>query len=176
MQPITGSDHQSRPAQRSRGRQLDQSGDAAILQVALEGLVEFGYDQLTMDEIAARALAVKCVLYRRWPSKALLIIDAVVSWRVARSPLRIPDPVSLLGDFDASVEAVPEFDESDEPMLRVSLSFRISGGAPGTRSRHLGIKRSFPMVAPRRSGREIARFRRKPRCRVSVWFRGVREI
>lgn len=58
------------------GRPLDSSRDAAILEAALEGLAQRGYDLLTMDAIAARARAGKGALYRRWPSKAALVADA----------------------------------------------------------------------------------------------------
>ena len=70
------------------GRPLDSSRRAAILEAALEGLAERGYDLLTMDEIAARAHAGKGALYRRWPSKAALVADAVLAWREKLGPGR----------------------------------------------------------------------------------------
>src|ERR1035441_4551127 len=69
-----------------RGRPPDPNREAAILQAALEGLAEHGYDRLTMDEIAALAHAGKGALYRRWPSKAAIVVDAVIAWRLARAP------------------------------------------------------------------------------------------
>ena len=92
------------------GRRLDPSRDRAIVQAALEGLADLGYDRLSMDEIAARAHAGKGALYRRWPSKAALVADAVVAWRDARAPIEIPDSGSLAGDFEAAIAAVPDFD------------------------------------------------------------------
>jgi AcrR family transcriptional regulator len=65
-----------------------------------------------MDEIAARAHAGKGALYRRWPSKVALIIDAVVAWRAERAPLEIPDTGSLTGDIEAMIAATPDFDEA----------------------------------------------------------------
>jgi AcrR family transcriptional regulator len=62
-----------------RGRQLDPARDAAILAAAFDGLAELGYDRLSMDEIAARAHAGKGALYRRWPSKARLVVDAALA-------------------------------------------------------------------------------------------------
>ena len=94
------------------GRQLDRSRDPAILKAALEGLAELGYDRLSMEEIAARAHAGKGALYRRWSSKAALIVDAVVAWRAERAPLQIPDTGSLTGDIDAMIAATPDFDEA----------------------------------------------------------------
>jgi len=95
---------------RGAGRGLDPSRDVAILRAALEGLVEVGYDRLTMDEIAARAHAGKGALYRRWRSKAGLVVDAVVAWRDEVSPLTVPETGSLFGDFEALIAALPDFD------------------------------------------------------------------
>ncbi len=41
-------------------------------------LAEEGYDCLTMDAVAERAQAGKATLYRRWSSKAQLVVDALV--------------------------------------------------------------------------------------------------
>jgi len=101
------------------GRQLDRSRDAAILRAALEGLVELGYDRLSMDEIATRAHAGKGALYRRWPSKAALVVDAIVAWREQLAPLAIPDTGSLPGDLEALIEAVPDFDEAAKRQIGV---------------------------------------------------------
>ena len=60
-----------------RGRHLDDTRDPEILHAALELLVEHGYDRLTIEAIAARARAGKATIYRRWPSKAELVVDAV---------------------------------------------------------------------------------------------------
>jgi AcrR family transcriptional regulator len=101
------------------GRPLDASRDSAILRAALEGLAEVGYDRLTMDEIAARAHAGKGALYRRWPSKAALVVDALVAWREQLAPLDVPDTGSLRGDIEAIIEAVPDFSAADRRMMGV---------------------------------------------------------
>jgi AcrR family transcriptional regulator len=108
------------PARPSRaGRPLDASRNAAILHAALEGLAEVGYDRLTMDEIAARARAGKGALYRRWPSKAALVVDALVAWREQLAPLEPPDTGSLRGDIEALIEQVPDFSAADRRMVGV---------------------------------------------------------
>jgi AcrR family transcriptional regulator len=96
---------------RAPGRPLDAARDAAIMAAALEGLSELGYDRLSMEEIAARARAGKGALYRRWPSKAALVVDAVVAWRETLAPTTVADTGSLDGDLDALVAAVPDLDE-----------------------------------------------------------------
>jgi AcrR family transcriptional regulator len=111
----------SRRRARRPGRPLDPRRDAAILGAALEGLAELGYDRLSIDEIAARAHAGKGAIYRRWPSKAALIVDAIVAWRDQVAPLAMPDTGSLAGDFEAVIAAVPDFDEAARRQIGVIL-------------------------------------------------------
>jgi AcrR family transcriptional regulator len=103
------------------GGRLDASRDGAILQAALEGLADYGYDRLTMDEVAARAHAGKGALYRRWPSKAALVVDALVAWRAERGPMSFPDTGSLRSDIEAMVAAVPEIDDATRQQMAVLL-------------------------------------------------------
>lgn len=70
-----------------------------ILEAALTILSEVGYDRLTMDAVAARAKASKATLYRRWSSKAKLVIDAL---HADKSPMALPDTGSLRGDLRAA--------------------------------------------------------------------------
>jgi AcrR family transcriptional regulator len=72
-------------------RERDQQREEAILRAALELLAEIGYDQLTMDAVAARAHCSKATIYRRWPGKAELVTTAVRRQAVAAhgtSPMR----------------------------------------------------------------------------------------
>jgi AcrR family transcriptional regulator len=48
-----------------------------ILDATLSLLAASGYDRLTMDAVAAAAKASKATLYRRWASKAELVVDAI---------------------------------------------------------------------------------------------------
>jgi len=59
------------------GRPRDTSLDAAILRATVDLLGEVGYAELTMTAVAARAGTTKPALYRRWPSKAHLVHEAV---------------------------------------------------------------------------------------------------
>jgi AcrR family transcriptional regulator len=71
--------------------------DSAIFHAALEVLGEVGYAQLTMERIAERAGASKASLYRRWPSRMELALDAVR--HLAPDPASAPDTGSLRGDL-----------------------------------------------------------------------------
>jgi AcrR family transcriptional regulator len=81
-----------------RGRYLDASRDVALRNAALELLSEIGYDRLTIDAIAARAGAGKTTIYRRWPGKAELVVDAL---NCHSESMMIPDTGSLRGDLEA---------------------------------------------------------------------------
>lgn len=107
----------SRP-RRSSGR-LDRSRDPAILDAALQGVAELGYDRLSMDDIAARAGVGKAAIYRRWPSKAVVVADAIAHWRRRQGSVEAPDTGSLRGDIDALVAAVPEFDDAGLSTIQV---------------------------------------------------------
>ncbi|MCP3011937.1 TetR/AcrR family transcriptional regulator [Nocardiopsis dassonvillei] len=82
------------------GRRRDSSRDGAILDAALEVLAEAGFARLTMDAVAARAGAGKATLYRRWPSKTELVVDAVA--RMKREQVdtgSLPDTGDLREDL-----------------------------------------------------------------------------
>jgi AcrR family transcriptional regulator len=53
----------------------------AILEAALEQLGTFGYSALSIDDVAHVAQVHKTTIYRRWPTKADLVIAAVVASR-----------------------------------------------------------------------------------------------
>jgi AcrR family transcriptional regulator len=73
---MTDSDTQQKIARRA-GRHRDDQRNPQILRAALEVLAEVGYDCLTMDAVAERVQAGKATLYRRWSSKAQLVVDAL---------------------------------------------------------------------------------------------------
>jgi len=52
--------------------------EGEIFAAVVRLLVEVGYDKLTFDAVASAAKASKATLYRRWPSKAELVIAAIV--------------------------------------------------------------------------------------------------
>jgi AcrR family transcriptional regulator len=71
--------------------------ETELLTVTLQLLQEHGYDRLTVDAVAAKARASKATVYRRWPSKAELVLVAVSEGiRQAAVP---PDTGTLRGDL-----------------------------------------------------------------------------
>ncbi|WP_017599279.1 MULTISPECIES: TetR/AcrR family transcriptional regulator [Nocardiopsis] len=84
-------DHRKRP--RRRGEALV----SAILAATVEELEEHGYAALTMEGVAERARASKASLYRRWPTRAELVMDAV--YAIVPTPGELPDTGGLRGDL-----------------------------------------------------------------------------
>ena len=68
-----------------------------MLAVTLELLQEHGYDRLTLDAVATTARASKATLYRRWPTKAELVLAAFVEG--TRQVAVDPDTGSLRDDL-----------------------------------------------------------------------------
>jgi len=84
----------------ARGRRRDPALDTAILDAAIEVVAEVGYERMTMDMVALRAKAGKAAAYRRWKSKADLIIDAVAHLKRTQVNLdALPDTGTLRGDL-----------------------------------------------------------------------------
>jgi AcrR family transcriptional regulator len=100
------------------GRPMDVSRDADILEAALDVLAEEGYDGMTIDMVAARARAGKATLYRRWPSKTELVLDAVACMKSNDIDLAdLPDTGTLRGDLLAQIK--PPSIKDGERKMRV---------------------------------------------------------
>jgi len=80
------------------GRPRDPEVDEAILSTALRMLAEAGYARLTMDQVAARAGVGKASLYRRYPTKESLVLEAI-RYRHERGRPDVPDTGSLYRDM-----------------------------------------------------------------------------
>ena len=77
------------------GRPRDNSRDEVIIDIALKQLTKYGYANLSTTKIAEEAKVSKATLYRRWPSKKFLVIDAFKTLR----ELTIPNEGSLEKDL-----------------------------------------------------------------------------
>lgn len=63
-------------ATRRRGRPRSEETRRAILEATRQLLGEVGYTRLTLTEVAARAGAGKATVYRWWPTKGDLVLEA----------------------------------------------------------------------------------------------------
>jgi len=77
--------------------------EQTILAAVVALLVEHGFADLTTDAVAARARVSKQTIYRRWPSKAELVVAAVRSL-TGNGELAV-DTGSLRGDLTALLQA-----------------------------------------------------------------------
>ncbi len=82
------------------GRPRDPACDAAILQAALDAFAEEGYAGVSIDGVAARAGVGKATIYRRYSSKAELVVEAV------RCGASVDDWLPDTGDFRADVTSM----------------------------------------------------------------------
>ncbi len=104
------------PPSKVVGRKRDASRDAAILDAAVGILSEVGYDDMTMEMVAARAKAGKGTVYRRWSSKAEMVLDAVTRMKRSQVDLDgLPDTGSLRGDLLALFRP-PSMEEAERKM------------------------------------------------------------
>jgi AcrR family transcriptional regulator len=82
-----GQDH-GRVARRP-GRPRSEAAEKAILEAVIDLFIEgVPYGVLSVEQIAARAGVGKATLYRRWPNKEALVIDAVAR---LQEPCPVPD-------------------------------------------------------------------------------------
>lgn len=101
------------------------SREAELLAVTLWLLQQHGYDRLTVDAVAAAARASKATVYRRWPSKAELVLAALIegSQVVAK-----PNTGTLRGDLLELGELVSQQAGQHASTIRAVL-FEVSRNA-----------------------------------------------
>lgn len=87
---------------RAPGRPRSEEARIAILQSTVELLEEFGFSDLSIESIATHAGVGKATVYRWWPNKAALVVDAFVS--MVGEQLRYPSTGSALEAFRRQLE------------------------------------------------------------------------
>jgi AcrR family transcriptional regulator len=85
------------------GRKRSEESRLAILAAAIELIGDVGYAGLTVEGIAARSGAGKQTIYRWWPSKADVLLDALATKADMYVP--IPDERSYAADLRAFLVA-----------------------------------------------------------------------
>ncbi|MDK2593487.1 TetR/AcrR family transcriptional regulator [Pseudoalteromonas obscura] len=71
----------------TRGRKRDSSRTDAIVKVALSLLLEVGFDRFRIQDVATKAGCGTGAIYRRWPTKESLIIEAIKSMPAQEAPV-----------------------------------------------------------------------------------------
>jgi AcrR family transcriptional regulator len=99
-----------------------QAREQAILDAALELLMEVGYDRLSMDALAERARAGKATIYRHWSGKAQVVAEAVRRLKGDRIT-DFPSTGSLRGDLQAALTSMcGSFTDTESAILVGVLS------------------------------------------------------
>ena len=130
------------------GRKRDLTRDADILDATLDVLAETGYDGMTVDMVATRAKAGKATLYRRWPSKPDLVLDAVACMKAV--PLdTLPDTGTLRGDLIAMIKAPSLRDAERKLKIMAGIVSMIA------RNPELAEAAHDALVAPRAAANRI---------------------
>jgi AcrR family transcriptional regulator len=80
---------------------------AAVLKATVAVLYERGFDALSIGEVAERSEVHESSIYRRWATKADLVLDALLSR--ARLEIPVPDTGSLREDLLAWLRALAAF-------------------------------------------------------------------
>jgi AcrR family transcriptional regulator len=89
----TGTENQS------RGRPRSEKARQAILDAAIELLLDQGLQAMSMDGVALRAGVSKATIYRWWPSKERLALDALATEWASSQPTQQRDTGTLRGDL-----------------------------------------------------------------------------
>jgi AcrR family transcriptional regulator len=95
---------------------------AAVLRATLDALLAGGADDLSIRDVAQRAGVHETSVYRRWGTRANLILDAVLSEIQAAVP--VPDTGSLRGDLLALMSAIAAFITTPVGQLLLRLALR----------------------------------------------------
>jgi AcrR family transcriptional regulator len=91
--------------QRRPGRPRSERADRAIIEATLGLLAESGAAGLCIEKVAARAGVGKATIYRRWPGKEDLLLDAIAC---LKTPLPVPRGLAVRDDLLALVTAMCE--------------------------------------------------------------------
>jgi AcrR family transcriptional regulator len=135
----------------ARGRPRDPSTDQRILDATFRQLVDVGYAALSIEAVAAEAGVAKTTIYRRYPTKADLVVDAL-RFEVPFAPP--PDDLDARSALEAFVrQAILVLIESGA--IRILGSFlteeaREPGLLTVLRERIIGPRRSLVEAMLRR--------------------------
>lgn len=91
------------------GRPRNAQLHGAILEVTRELLAAGSYAELSMESVAAHAQVGKKTLYRRWPSKAPLVAEAVLDAYGRGGSFGVPETTDLRADLRSWLVEHAEF-------------------------------------------------------------------
>ena len=110
-------------AARRPGRPRSEEADWAIIDAALDLFAESGAGGLCIEAVAARAGVGKSTIYRRWPGKEDLLVDALAA---LKAPLPEPSGESVRADLVALLRVMCQ-DFADPRLVRASALLHGEG-------------------------------------------------
>lgn len=124
------------------GRPRDASIDDAVLDATLRQLAREGFSALSIAAVAAEAGTSRPAVYRRWPDKASLVVDAIARLAQVAPPASGGDP------FDDLVAELEHFRHciTDAASLPVAALMLGDGIDESLRAKYVEL-----VVAPRRA-------------------------
>ena len=127
---------------RAPGRPRSAAAHQAILDATIELLSEVGFAATTVEAVAARAGVGKATVYRRWPSKVPLVIEALDARAIEQVPL--PHTGNVRDDLTEFLVGLVETMTGPDGRLVAPLLAEIS------RNPELAEAFRRDLVAPRR--------------------------
>lgn len=127
---------------RKKPRRRGQTLDHAIFEAAMAELTEVGYVAFSLARVAERAGTGRASLYRRWPGRAALVVDAI-DHAVVRS-IDVPDEGDLRADFLALLRSAADVlsgpigaaargllaESLSDPVLAEAARSHVTGAGP----------------------------------------------
>ncbi len=129
-------------AHRRPGRPRSEQADRAIIDATLSLFAESGPEGLCIEQVAARAGVGKATIYRRWPGKEELLLDALAA---LKTPLPEPRGRSVREDLVAVLDAMCR--DAADP--RLSRQFALLQGE-GAKYPRLMARFVETVIEPRR--------------------------
>lgn len=108
---------------KTRGRHRSLEAEASILKAALYLLERKPLRKVTADAIARRAGVSKATIYKWWPNKSMVALDAYLGGMTER--VVMPDTGSAELDFRIQLKSVTTFYKS--PLGRLFCQFIAEG-------------------------------------------------
>jgi AcrR family transcriptional regulator len=105
-----------------RGRKRDPGAQASILAATREVLLEVGYHGLSIEGVARRAGVGKATIYRWWPSKGSLVLEAAAGHIDIR---QVPDTGDTRADLREAAQSL--IDVFTDPIARVVIFAATAG-------------------------------------------------
>lgn len=130
------------PRPRRPGRPRSEQADQAIIDAALCVFAEHGVEGLCIEKVAAKAGVGKATIYRRWPGKEDLLLDALAA---LKTPLPEPRGDSVREDLVALMQTMA----SDYADPRRAREFALLLGE-GAKYPRLMAKYTGTVLEPRR--------------------------